>query len=249
MHIRFILVETSLAANIGASARALKVMGFDDLHLVTPLCDVNHQDAHALASGASDVLQAAKIHTSLLDAIKGCHWVMGLTARDREFSPINLSSEAVKGYLEQTNDIHIESPMCAIVLGNERRGLTHEQLMHCSHRIFISANPNYSSLNLAQALQIMTYELKAFSAVFASQTKQLTANETIATKETALTQDALLAMHAHVLQGLQAINYYDGYSKLPEKLLQFWQKQTISQDDVHMWRGIAKAMLQTIKPK
>jgi TrmH family RNA methyltransferase len=154
-NIRFVLVGTTHPGNIGAAARAMKTMGLSNLHLVEPLHYPN-AEATARASGADDVLAKAVVHNSLVDAIAGCQQVYGMSARLRHLPvPIVNPREAVEKIQQVEDDAHI-----AIVFGREHSGLTNEELDRCQHLINIPANPDYSSLNLAAAVQVLAYELK-----------------------------------------------------------------------------------------
>ena len=152
--IRVVLVEPSHPGNIGAAARAMKTMGLSRLVLVNPTA-FPHPDAVAMASGADDVLAAAEVHSRLEAAIAPCHRVYGLSARLRALewpmrSPGRCAVEIVQGE---------EAPV-ALLFGRERSGLTNEELARCHALVHIPANPDYSSLNVAQAVQVMAYLLR-----------------------------------------------------------------------------------------
>ncbi|WP_129136212.1 RNA methyltransferase [Luteimonas sp. YGD11-2] len=153
--IRIVLVGTQHPGNIGAAARAMKTMGLSRLALVAPL-RFPHADADAMAAGADDVLAAATLHDTLADAVADCRWVAGCTARDRrialaQFAPREAAAQA----LVQAADGAI-----ALVFGRERTGLENHELQLCHAAVHIPANPEYSSLNLAQAVQVLAYELR-----------------------------------------------------------------------------------------
>lgn len=160
-NIRIVLLKTSHPGNIGSVARAMKNMGFENLYLVKP----HHfpsPEATALAGGAKDVLEKAKKVESLEEALQGCHLVLGLSSRVRKISwPILEMREAVDKvtqHLLENSKLQI-----AFLLGQEQSGLSNEELEKCHYQVNIAANPAYASLNLAQAVQILTYELrKAF---------------------------------------------------------------------------------------
>ena len=155
--VRFVLVETSRAGNIGAAARAIKTMGFSELVLVSPreADALHHEEAIAFASGANDVLSKARIVDSLDEALAGCNLTVALTARLREFSPPLRSPRAL------AQQLHADSRLrCALVFGNERFGLSNEQVERCNALVSIPVNAEYASLNLAQAVQILAYECR-----------------------------------------------------------------------------------------
>ncbi|CAH2775331.1 MAG: tRNA (cytidine(32)/uridine(32)-2'-O)-methyltransferase (EC [uncultured Paraburkholderia sp.] len=155
---RFVLVEPSYPGNVGAAARALKTMGFSRLVLVSPRVPHVQSDpeAIAMASGADDVLASAHIVPTLTDALSGVHWSIALTARQREYGPPQWTPRAAAS-LARDEALHGE---IALVFGNERTGLSNEDVERCSALAHIPANPAYSSLNLAQAVQILAYELR-----------------------------------------------------------------------------------------
>src|SRR5580765_313450 len=150
--LRFVLVETSSPGNIGAAARAIKTMGFGELVLGNPRFPDVTQEAAALAfaSGAQDVLAGARIVTSIREALQDCNFVAAISARLREFSPPVVTPRAVAARI--ANDAGLRA---ALMFGNERFGLPNELVQQCNLLINIPANPDYASLNLAQAVQVL----------------------------------------------------------------------------------------------
>jgi TrmH family RNA methyltransferase len=154
-NIRFVLVGTTHPGNIGAAARAMKTMGLSNLHLVDPKIYPS-AEATARASGADDVLAKAVVHSTLDEALVGCNHVYGMSARLRHLPvPVVDPRQAVTHIQNSADDSQI-----AIVFGREHSGLTNEELDRCQHLVNIPANPDYSSLNLAAAVQVLAYELK-----------------------------------------------------------------------------------------
>ncbi|KJG18097.1 tRNA (cytosine(32)/uridine(32)-2'-O)-methyltransferase TrmJ [Photobacterium angustum] len=153
--IRVVLVGTSHPGNIGSAARAMKVMGLTNLVLVDPACEV---DGHttALAAGAADVVENAKIVKTLDEAVADCGFVVGSSARSRtlEWPQLDPRENGIKVVAESN-----QHPV-AILFGRERTGLTNEELQKCHCHVYIPANPEYSSLNLAMAVQTITYEVR-----------------------------------------------------------------------------------------
>ena len=154
--IRIVLVNTSHTGNIGSVARAMKTMGFSKLYLVDP---VNSVDSHAsaLAAGATDVLGNAVVVDTLQEAIADCNTVIGTSARSRTLSwpmvaPVECGEKLLSG-TTQEGDV-------ALVFGRENSGLTNEELQLCNYHVCIAANPEYSSLNLAMAVQTLCYETR-----------------------------------------------------------------------------------------
>ena len=152
--IRIVLVRTSHPGNIGAVARAMKTMHLSTLRLVTPRL-FPHADATAMASGADDVLAEAEVCDSLTEAVADCGLILGASARLRSLSwPQTDPREAAGRVLGEA----VNHPV-ALVFGHERTGLTNEELALCHALVHIPANPDFSSLNLAMSVQVLTYEL------------------------------------------------------------------------------------------
>ncbi|QIR06788.1 tRNA (cytosine(32)/uridine(32)-2'-O)-methyltransferase TrmJ [Salinivibrio costicola] len=153
--IRVVLVGTSHSGNIGSAARAMKVMGLSRMTLVAPQCNVDGQ-AIALAAGASDIANNARVVDTLEEAVADCGLVIGTSARSRTLEwPMLDARECGKKALSEA-----PSHPVAIVFGRERTGLTNEELQTCHYHVAIPANPDYSSLNLAMAVQTLCYELR-----------------------------------------------------------------------------------------
>ena len=149
--IRFVLERTSHPGNIGSAARAMKVMGLDDLRLVAP-DTFPSAEATALAAGADDLLARAGVHETLGEAIEGCVWVLGTSHRARDVAqPLLEPREAARQALLQSGPV-------AVLFGCERSGLDNSAMDRCNALVQIPTGPDYTSLNLAQAVQILAYE-------------------------------------------------------------------------------------------
>lgn len=149
----FVLVETTHSGNIGAAARAMKTMGFSKLRLVQP-CKYLTAEALARASGADDIVRCAEVYDSLDEAIADCVSVYGTSARSRS---MEWSVSDVPQVAEQIKTNPVQS---AVVFGRERSGLSNEELASCNGRLWIPSSPDFSSLNLASAVQVVAYELR-----------------------------------------------------------------------------------------
>ncbi|MBN8482832.1 MAG: RNA methyltransferase [Xanthomonadales bacterium] len=154
--VRFVLSNTSHPGNIGSAARAMRTMGFGRLDLVAPAA-FPHGDAWALAAGAIDVLERARVTPSLAEAVADCTLVIGATARLRGVSLEEWSPREAAGKVLEAAALGHE---VAIVFGNERAGLSNDEIMRCQAAVHIPSDPGYSSLNLAQAVQVIAYELR-----------------------------------------------------------------------------------------
>ncbi len=153
--VRIVLINTTHPGNIGATARAMKVMGLKQLHLVTPKIFPGAQ-ATAMASGADDLLQGATVHAALESALEGCSLVLGTSARLRSLPMPQMDIRlAAATALAEPGGQDV-----AILFGRENYGLTNEEMQRCHQLVQINTNPDYGSLNLAQAVQVMAYELR-----------------------------------------------------------------------------------------
>lgn len=153
-NIRIVLVRTSHPGNIGAAARAMKNMGLSALSLVSP-AKFPHAEATARASGADDLLAGAQVCETLEAAVADCRLVVGASARERSLQwPLQDARTAADRAVTDAR-----SGPVAIVFGNEQAGLSNDELDHCRLLLKIPANPAYSSLNLSQAVQVVSYEL------------------------------------------------------------------------------------------
>jgi len=229
--IQIVLVEPSHPGNIGAVARAMKNMGLCRLTLVLPE-KFPHPEATARASGADDILRHAKVVSSLQEAIGACHWVYGTSARTREFPWPQLTPDvAAKAILEKSNQQEI-----AIVFGPERAGLTNEALQACDFHIAILTNPEYSSLNLAQAVQVIAYEL------FKQAQGEIVPQEA----EDKATSEEVAGLLAHFEQAALALNFMDGNhpKKLMPKLRRLFAKAQLEKDEINILRGFLKQVMQ-----
>ena len=237
-HVRWIMVETSHAGNIGSAARALKTMGFDTLHLVRPRETAmhTHPDAIALASGASDVLARSNMHDTLSSSIEGCVVVLGLTSREREFGPPALSWA---DGLHLLTDALRSNGSAALVFGPERTGLENEDLAYCTHRVFLPANPAYPSLNLAQAVMVCAFGLR--QALLETPSLPLLNDDLSELADPA----AVAAMLDHWQAGLEAIGYLDPKNpkKLMPRLQALFARSRLRKEEIDLLRGIAKQML------
>ncbi|QWE05661.1 RNA methyltransferase [Polynucleobacter sp. JS-JIR-5-A7] len=237
--IRWVLVETSHPGNVGSAARALKTMGFQDLHLIKPKIPgiANQAEAIALASGAADLLESSQESDSLDSAVQGCSLVLGLTSREREFGPPAIDWETARGLITET--VRNEGQV-ALVFGPERTGLENHYLSLCTHRVWLEANPDYPSLNLAQALMVCAYTLReAFLAGISQDSSNSRDLSDYADPA------AVAAMLEHWRQGLEAIGYLDPANpkKLMPRLEALFARSRLHQEEIDLLRGIAKQML------
>ncbi|MBB72665.1 MAG: tRNA (cytosine(32)/uridine(32)-2'-O)-methyltransferase TrmJ [Legionellales bacterium] len=230
-NVRIVLVETSHPGNIGAAARAMKTMGLTKLYLVRPEA-YPHEQALALASGADDVLMNAQVLDSIEEAIAPCQVVVGTSARERSL-PWPLMTPQDCAETLQTHDSETE---IALLFGQERTGLTNEQLALCQYHICIPANPEYSSLNLAQAVQVLCYELR-----LALGESELTASDVGGPLSTA---EELQLFYEHLEQTLVNIDFLnpDNPGRVMLRLKRLFSRARVERTEMNILRGILTAM-------
>ena len=228
--IRFVLVRTSHPGNIGAAARAIRTMGFSRLVLVQPLL-FPHDDAKALAAGADDVLANSVIAPDLVTAVADCKLVLGCTARRRGVALEELSPRAAAPRVlaaAATGEV-------AIVFGNERTGLENDELMRCHAAIHIASDPTFSSLNLAQAVQVLAYELR-MSLLEGGAALEATESRS----DPPATAEQLEYFFAHLAQTLDDIDFHKGRSPrtILQRLRRLFLRSEPDQRELRILRGI-----------
>lgn len=233
--LRFVLVETSHPGNVGAAARALKTMGFTNLVLVRPRYPdvLTHPEAIAFASGAQDILESARIVETVEEALAGCDLVAAVSARLREFSPPVVTPRELAESVA-----HRQGGDVAFIFGSERYGLPNEVVMNCQALINIPANPAYSSLNLAQAIQLLAYESRV--------AMQLTVTDPqVGFQGQTASNEAVEGMYSHLEQALVAIDFIDPAhpKKLMPRLKRLFSRARLELEEVNILRGIAKKIL------
>ncbi len=229
---RFVLVETSHAGNVGAAARALKVMGFDELVLVSPRWPnvTKKQEAIALASGALDVLEHARVVGTLAEALDGITQVCATAMTPRDFGPPTVAPRA------HFESIAATPPNIAFVFGSERFGMSNDDVYRSHVCLSIPTAPGYGSLNLAQAVQLIAYEWR--QALGGFDVIPRTALPTLADAR------AVQGLLDHWQQTLVEIGYLDlaAPKKLMPRLNQLANRAQLTAEEVHILRGIARAI-------
>ncbi len=243
MRTRFVLINTSHAGNVGAAARAMKVMGFDDMVLVAPRWAnvLRREETIQRASGALDVLDRARIVETLDEALDGMDTLCATAMTPRDFGPPTWSPRSCFAQWAQ----RIEPPAgVAFLFGSERFGMRNEDVYRCHVALSIPSNPAFGSLNLGAALQVIAYEWRQALGGFEVQPATSPSPAADARQVAGLLQHWELA--------LTAIAYLDPQAprKLMPRLNQLVNRAAVSQDEVHILRGVAKAMLQAAgRPK
>lgn len=233
--IRIVLVETSHPGNIGAAARAMKVMGLSRLVLVRPKTFPS-AEATARASGADDVLQGAQVADDLDTALAGCVLVLGTSARLRSLRWPQLDPRQAGDKVwttAGTGDV-------AVVFGREQSGLSNPELERCHYLLHIPSNPDYGSLNVASAVQLVVYEIR-----MASLSTEGSAPELGGGKEWA-TVDEVNGFLGHLEHTLEAIGFLDPDNPrwMMRRMRRLFGRAHLYRDEVHILRGILSAVLK-----
>ena len=262
MQTRFILINTSHAGNVGAAARAMKTMGFDDLVLVAPRWAnvLRREETIQRASGALDVLDKCRIVETLDEALDGMSHLCATAMTPRDFGPPTRTPREhfellSKGELPAQSTQGLEADLIsdssakgqfsagpptgvAFLFGSERFGMRNEDVYRCHVCLSIPSNPQFGSLNIGAALQVIAYEWRLALGGFGVQP---------ATPPTALADAAQVAgMLAHLEQSLVALEFLDPAApkKLMPRLNALFNRAQVTQEEIHIVRGIAKAILQ-----
>ena len=242
MKTRFILINTSHAGNVGGTARAMKVMGFSDLVLVAPRWAnvLNREETIQRASGALDVLKNARVVDTLDEALDGMTHVCATAMTPRDFGPPTLTPRA--HFADLTAPAAVSAGQrpesVAFLFGSERFGMQNEDVYRCHACLSIPTDPAFGSLNLAAAVQLIAYDWREALGGFAVQS---------ATQQPRLADAAEVAgMLGHWEQALADIGFLDPQApkKLMPRLNQMFNRAQLSPEEIHILRGVAKAMQQ-----
>lgn len=233
--IRIVLIGTSHPGNIGGVARAMHNMGLADLALVAPRCEVITQDSISRASGADHLLHQAVIHATLEDAVADCTLAVGASARSRTLPWPMISPRELAERMP--SECHQEGARVALVFGREDSGLTNAELQRCHAHVHIPTNADFSSLNLAAAVQVLAYECRM---AWLSQ----------ATPEPVSENEDELATHAeleryfeHLERTLVAIEFHDPAQprQLMARLRRLYLRARPEKMEMNILRGILSA--------
>ena len=254
MRTRFILIETSHPGNVGAAARALKVMGFDDMVLVAPRYAnvLRKEETIQRASGANDVLDKTRIVSTLEEALDGISHVCATAMTPRDFGPPTRSPrehfDLLLGRSLTKTASEIVKPAEAIssigfLFGSERFGMKNEDVYKCHVALSIPTNPDFGSLNLAAALQLVAYEWRLALGGFPVSSPA---------GESGMADAAQVAgLLGHLEQALIEIGFLDPEApkKLMPRLNQLFNRANLTPEEIHILRGVAKAMIETAQAK
>lgn len=257
MRTRFVLIQTSHPGNVGAAARAIKTMGFDDLVLVAPRWPnvLRREIAIQRASGATDVLARARIVATLDEALDGMHHLCATAMTPRDFGPPTRSprehfqmlleqellTHAGKG-LEAENDSNpADEPGVAFLFGSERFGMANDDVYRCHVALSIPTAPDFGSLNLAAAIQVIAYEWRLALGAFPVRDAATHGGPADAAQ--------IAGMLGHWQQALMDIGFLNPAvpKKLMPRLNQLFNRAQPTPEEIHILRGIAKAMTEAAR--
>jgi len=234
-NVRFVLVETSMGGNIGAVARAMKTMGLSDLALVNP-CEYRTYECYSRASGAYDVLDNARICETLEQAVADCSVVVGTSARLRSLSWPQIAPH-------QLPSVHAggESRM-AVVFGRERSGLSNSELALCSQLVVIPSVKDFSSLNIASAVQILAYEIRR--AALAGIESEPVSGNSKAPGELPATHEELERFYEHLESTMVETGYLDPESPrmMMPRFRRLFNRGAMNRSEVQLMRGLLASL-------
>lgn len=233
--IRIVLSHTSHPGNIGAAARAMKTMGLSRLALVNPKT-FPHAEAVARAVGADDVLERALVCSTLDEALAGTVFAVAMSARHRNLGPEPMQARAaVPDVLALAEEGEV-----ALVFGNETAGLSNDEVQRCQRTVFIPANPEYTSLNLGAAVQLMCYELRL--AAFDGQPPVLSKAVPFASPRA--TNDDVERFYAHLERLMVSTGFLDPQQpkRLMPKLRRLFGRVELERDEINILRGVIDAI-------
>ena len=225
--VRIVLCRPSHPGNIGAAARAMKAMGLADLRLVAPE-RYPAPEAQWMATNAGDVLEGARLHATLAEAIADCTAAFALSARPREWSTQVLEARAAAARAVGLDE------QVAFVFGNESAGLTNEEMLACQYLVHIPASPQFTSLNLAQAVQVVAYEIFMASGTVAIEER----------RQKLATVEDLEGLYAHLERAAVESNFFDpaSGSKLRTRWRRLFSRIGMEREEVNILRGLLNAM-------
>lgn len=238
--VKVVLVGTTHSGNIGSAARAMKVMGLSQMVLVDPQCQVDAQ-AIALAAGASEIALNAQIYPTLEAAVADCGLVVGTSARSRTLEwPMLEPRECGEKLISEANQHSV-----AMVFGRERTGLTNDELQLCHYHICVPANPEYSSLNLAMAVQLLSYEVRMAYLALQQSSQSSTLQEEYPRHQ------ELERFYAHLEQVIMQTEFISAQQpgQVMNKLRRMFTRARPEAQEINILRGILTSVQKSISRK
>lgn len=231
-----VMIQTSHPGNIGSAARAMKTMGIHDLRLVNPT-RFHSPETKALASGADDILENARLCSTLQEALADCHYVIGTSARnERSLRWPQMDARECGQWVAK----HLPKQKIALVFGRERTGLTNDELEHCQALVHIPMAFDFFSLNIAAAIQIICYECMMAVRQASKPIEQTSINEL---DEEPATAAAMESFFTHLESTLVEVEYLDPENPrlLMRRLRRLYGRITPTQSEVNILRGMLAA--------
>lgn len=238
--VKVVLVGTTHSGNIGSAARAMKVMGLSQMVLVDPQCQVDAQ-AIALAAGASEIALNAQIYPTLEAAVADCGLVVGTSARSRTLEwPMLDPRECGEKLISEANQHSV-----AMVFGRERTGLTNDELQLCHYHVCVPANPEYSSLNLAMAVQLLSYEVRMAYLALQQSSQSSTLQEEYPRHQ------ELERFYAHLEQVIMQTEFISAQQpgQVMNKLRRMFTRARPEAQEINILRGILTSVQKSISRK
>ncbi|WP_185840569.1 tRNA (cytosine(32)/uridine(32)-2'-O)-methyltransferase TrmJ [Vibrio cholerae] len=238
--VKVVLVGTTHSGNIGSAARAMKVMGLSQMVLVDPQCQVDAQ-AIALAAGASEIALNAQIYPTLEAAVADCGLVVGTSARSRTLEwPMLEPRECGEKLISEANQHSV-----AMVFGRERTGLTNDELQLCHYHVCVPANPEYSSLNLAMAVQLLSYEVRMAYLALQQSSQSSTLQEEYPHHQ------ELERFYAHLEQVIMQTEFISAQQpgQVMNKLRRMFTRARPEAQEINILRGILTSVQKSISRK
>ncbi|HGS4620178.1 TPA: tRNA (cytosine(32)/uridine(32)-2'-O)-methyltransferase TrmJ [Vibrio cholerae] len=238
--VKVVLVGTTHSGNIGSAARAMKVMGLSQMVLVDPQCQVDAQ-AIALAAGASEIALNAQIYPTLEAAVADCGLVVGTSARSRTLEwPMLEPRECGEKLISEANQHSV-----AMVFGRERTGLTNDELQLCHYHVCVPANPEYSSLNLAMAVQLLSYEVRMAYLALPQSSQSSTLQEEYPRHQ------ELERFYAHLEQVIMQTEFISAQQpgQVMNKLRRMFTRARPEAQEINILRGILTSVQKSISRK
>ncbi|EJL3955541.1 tRNA (cytosine(32)/uridine(32)-2'-O)-methyltransferase TrmJ [Vibrio cholerae] len=238
--VKVVLVGTTHSGNIGSAARAMKVMGLSQMVLVDPQCQVDAQ-AIALAAGASEIALNAQIYPKLEAAVADCGLVVGTSARSRTLEwPMLEPRECGEKLISEANQHSV-----AMVFGRERTGLTNDELQLCHYHVCVPANPEYSSLNLAMAVQLLSYEVRMAYLALQQSSQSSTLQEEYPRHQ------ELERFYAHLEQVIMQTEFISAQQpgQVMNKLRRMFTRARPEAQEINILRGILTSVQKSISRK
>lgn len=238
--VKVVLVGTTHSGNIGSAARAMKVMGLSQMVLVDPQCQVDAQ-AIALAAGASEIALNAQIYPTLEAAVADCGLVVGTSARSRTLEwPMLEPRECGEKLISEANQHSV-----AMVFGRERTGLTNDELQLCHYHVCVPANPEYSSLNLAMAVQLLSYEVRMAYLALQQSSQSSTLQEEYPRHQ------ELERFYAHLEQVIMQTEFISAQQpgQVMNKLRRMFTRARLEAQEINILRGILTSVQKSISRK